>query len=226
MEDLKEQAGRRAIEMIEDGMVVGLGSGSTAACGIRALGQRVRQGLRITAVPTSDAAARLAAEYAIPLVTLEEAPRIDLTFDGADEVNPALDLIKGMGGALLREKLVACATVHQVIVVDPAKLVERLGTRFPVPVEVVPFGWPLARRALAAQGLTPELRLEGRRPFVTDNGNYIVHCRFRDGIVDPRATEAWLNAVPGVVENGLFVGLAHTVVVGQAGAPARIIRRP
>jgi len=225
MEKLKEAAGRKAVESIEDGMVVGLGSGTTAAWGIRALGERVSRGLRVTAVPTSEAAAELARQYRIPLVTLEEAPQIDLTFDGADEVDPQLNLIKGMGGALLREKLVASATRRQLILVDPSKIVPRLGSRFPVPVEVVPFGWPLVRRQLQSHGLQVELRQHGGQPFTTDNRNYIIHCRFPGGIPDPGASEAWLNSILGIVENGLFVGLTDTVIVGQPDGECRIIEK-
>jgi ribose 5-phosphate isomerase A len=225
MADPKELAGRKAVEFIEDGMVVGLGSGTTAACGIRALGERVAGGLRVVGVPTSDAAALLARTCGIPLATLEDKPDIDLTFDGADEVDPQLNLIKGMGGALLREKLVASATARQIILVDPRKMVERLGTRVPVPVEVVPFGWPLVQRTLTNNGLDAGLRLEGGRPFVTDNHNYIIHCRFAAGTADPKATEAWLNGIPGVVENGLFVDLTDVVIVGQPDGGCRIITK-
>lgn len=225
MEELKRQAGSKAVEFIRDGMVVGLGSGSTAAYGIHALGRRVAAGLQVTAIPTSDAAAALATEYGIKLVTLEEEPVIDLTFDGADEVDPQLSLIKGMGGALLREKLVASATTREIIVIDPSKRVDRLGTHFPVPVEVIPFGWPLVQRALMGNGLRAELRLEGDVPYVTDNGNYIINCCFPDGIPDPGATEAWINDIPGVVENGLFVDLADLVVVAQEQGDCRIIWR-
>ena len=223
METLKQQAARRAIEYIQDGMVVGLGSGTTAAYGIRALGERVANGLRVRAVPTSDAAARLARACNIPLVALEEAPDIDLTFDGADEVDPGLNLIKGMGGALLREKVVAAATTRQIILVDPSKLVGRLGTGVPVPLEVVPFGWSVVQRALASRGLDAELRLEGGKPFVTDNGNYILHCAFPGGIEEPAAAEAWLKALPGVLENGLFIGLTDMVIVGEPGGGCRIV---
>ncbi len=225
MERLKELAARRAVQFIEDGMVVGLGSGTTAAWGIRALGERVAAGLRVTAVPTSEAAARLARACGIPLATLEQCPRIDLTFDGADEVDPALNLIKGLGGALLREKLVATVTAQEIILVDPSKLVDRLGTHAPVPVEIVPFSWPLVRRALDRHDVEATLRREGDQPFVTDNGNYIVHCRFAAGIAAPGDVAAWLDGILGVVANGLFVGLADMVVVGQADGDCRIIRK-
>jgi ribose 5-phosphate isomerase A len=225
MEKLKEIAGRKAAEYVRDGMLVGLGSGSTAAYAIRALGERVAAGLSIRAISTSEASTRLARELGIELLGLEDEQAIDLTIDGADEVDPRLDLIKGLGGALLREKVVAWATVRQIIIVDPAKLVDRLGTRAPVPVEVVPFAWPLVRRALAGKGLPAELRRTADRaaPYVTDNGNYILHCRFPDGIDDPAATEAWLNNIPGVVENGLFVGLTDLVIVGQEDGTCRLL---
>ncbi len=225
MEQLKERAAQAAVENIRDGMVVGLGSGSTAEYGIHALGRRVAAGLRITAVPTSDASATLAAGYGIRLVTMQEAPIIDLTFDGADQVDPQLNLIKGLGGALLREKVVASATERQIIVIDPGKLVDRLGGPVPVPVEVIPFGWSLVQRVLQQRGIRAELRQLQTGPYLTDNGNYIVDCFFPQGILDPARTDTVLNSIPGVVENGLFVGLVSEVIVGQEQGECRIIRR-
>jgi ribose 5-phosphate isomerase A len=227
MEHLKELAGRQAAEYIADDMVVGLGSGSTAAHAIRAIGRRVAAGLRIRAISTSEASSRLAQELSIPLITLAEAHRLDVTIDGADEVDPKLDLIKGLGGALVREKVVAWSTARQVIIVDPSKLVPRLGTQAPLPVEVVPFAWPVVQQALRQQATEAPLRLDAAgQPYRTDNGNYILHCRFADGIADPAALDAWVNNLPGVVGNGLFVGLTHTVVVGQADGTCRVIERP
>ena len=225
MEKLKELVGRKVVEYIQDGMIVGLGSGSTAACAIRSLGERVAQGLQIKAISTSYASSRLAQECGIELVTLEEEPVIDLTFDGADEVDPRLDLIKGLGGALLREKVIASATTREIILVDYSKMVDRLGTQTPLPVEVVPLAWSLVQRTFVDRGLKPELRVEKDEPFVTDNGNYILHCTFPDGIDDPAATDRWINDIPGVVENGLFVGYTDVVLVGEESGECRIIEK-
>ena len=162
----------------------------------------------------------------IELTTLAEASSVDLTIDGADEVGPGLDLIKGLGGALLREKIVASITARQIIVADPSKLVERLGTKSPLPVEVVPWSHPLIARRLEERGLTPALRLQAPdTPFITDNGNYVIDARFPGGIDDVCATECWLNALPGVVENGLFIGMTHLVIVGQDDGSCHLIHK-
>ncbi len=214
----KELAARRAVEYAADGMVVGLGTGSTADFAIRALGERARaEGLRIECVPTSQASARLGTQVGLEIRSLEDHPAVDLTIDGADEVDPRLDLIKGLGGALLREKVVASASAREVIIVDASKRVERLGTRSPLPVEVVPFAWTLCRRRLMDLGPRAELRRDGGQPFVTDNGNYILHCHFPEGLPDPADMERRIGEIPGVVENGLFIGLADAVVVGDSG---------
>ena len=227
MERLKEIAGRKAAEFVQDGMVVGLGSGSTAAWAIRAIGERVVQGLSIRAISTSLASSRLAAEFGIDLVTFEDELAIDVTIDGADEVDPSLDLVKGLGGALVREKVAAWSTARQIIIVDATKLVPRLGTRAPVPVEVVPFAWPVVQHAVAKRGLAAELRrAEDGTPYRTDNGNLILHCRFADGIDDAAATDNWLNNLPGVVGNGLFVGLTDLVIVAQDDGTCRLLERP
>ena len=222
----KELAARQAVEYVAHGMVVGLGTGSTAEFAIRALGERARsEGLEIRCVPTSLASARLGEEVGLDIRSLEDCPAIDLTIDGADEVDPRLDLIKGLGGALLREKIVAGASAREAIIVDASKRVERLGTRSPLPVEVVPFAWTLARMRLMALGPRPELRLDDRgQPFVTDNGNYILDCHFAEGIPDPAATERRIDGIPGVVGNGLFIGMADTVVVGDGGR-CRVLER-
>ncbi len=220
----KEAAGRCAAEYIEAGMIVGLGTGSTAEWAIRALGERVAAGLVVKAIPTSEATAALARALGIELTTLAEVSSADLTIDGADEVDPSLDLIKGLGGALLREKVVASITTRQIIVADPSKLVNRLGTKAPLPVEVVPWSHPLIVRCLQERGLAPALRLCAPDiPFVTDNGNWVIDARFPTGIDDARATERWLNALPGVVENGLFLGLTHLVIVGQDDGSCHLI---
>ena len=225
MSSPKEVAGRRAAEFVGDGTVVGLGTGSTAEFAIRAIGARVADGLSIKAIPTSEASAALARELDIELTTLADHPAVDLTIDGADEVDPALDLVKGLGGALLREKIVAAATARQSIIGDPTKLVERRGTQAPLPVEVVPFATAPVARALAERNSEPTLRMQGGAPFVTDNGNHIIDARFPRGIDDARGTDTWLNTLPGVVENGLFVAMTHLVVVGEDDGSSRLIEK-
>jgi ribose 5-phosphate isomerase A len=214
---LKRLVGRAGAELVADGDIVGLGTGSTARFAIERLSERVREGLHILGIPTSNESEELARAGAIPLTALEEHPDIDITIDGADEVDPNFDLVKGLGGALLREKIVAHATRQEVIVVDSSKLVDRLGTRSPLPVEVARYGHPAVARRLAALGCEPVLRLRkapGSGPFVTDNGNLIYDCRF-PGIDDARALEARIDSIPGVVECGLFVGLAHVVITAS-----------
>ena len=224
---LKELAARRAVEYVQEGMVVGLGTGSTAEFAIRALGQRVADGLRITCVATSESSARLGCDLGMPVVPLNDHPAIDLTIDGADEVDGNLDLIKGLGGALLREKIVAAATAEEIIIVDPSKLVDRLGTRGPVPVEVVPFGWTLTRRRLQGLGSAAHLRLgpDADQPFETDSGNYILDCTFAGGLDDAARVERRIVEVPGVVESGLFIGLTERVVVGRADGRCQVLER-
>jgi len=208
----KTAAAELAVAELRDGMLVGLGTGSTATLAVRAIGRRVREGLRITGVATSEQTEALARELGIPLTTLAEDTVIDVTIDGADEVERGtLALIKGAGGALLREKIVASASRRLVIVIDSSKWVDRLGTRYPVPVEVVPFGWPTTAARLRRLGATPELRRDGGRPFVTDGGHYILDCGFPD-IPDPATLAHHLDGVVGVVEHGLFIGLTSRVV--------------
>lgn len=222
----KEAAGTKAAEYVKSGMVVGLGTGSTAEYAIRALGSRVGEGLRITAVSTSVASTNLALSLGIDVVSLEEEPVVDVTIDGADEVDPQLNLIKGLGGALLREKIVASATTRQIIIVDESKLVDQLGTKAPLPVEVIPFAWPLIQRAFIERDLRPSLRQRADgETFETDNGNFIIDCTFPDGISDVADSERWINALPGVVENGLFIGLTDLVVVGADDGTCRLIER-
>jgi ribose 5-phosphate isomerase A len=214
-DEAKRQAALAGIESVKDGMVVGLGTGTTAAIAVRLLGERVRGGLSIQGVPTSEATARLATEVGIPLVDFESIWGIDLTLDGADEVDPDLNLVKGGGGALLREKIVAAASKELLILVDPTKLVPRLGEHFPLPVEVTQFGWQQTARHLAAVGAQPKLRTVGARPVTTDNGNWILDCRFPGGIDNPGRTESAIDRIPGVVESGLFVNMTRRVIVGQ-----------
>ncbi|HEX7880136.1 MAG TPA: ribose-5-phosphate isomerase RpiA [Candidatus Eisenbacteria bacterium] len=222
--ELKRQAALLGIESVKDGMVVGLGTGSTAEWAVRLLGERVKQGLSIQGVPTSDATAKLAQEVGIPLVDFESIWGIDLTLDGADEVDPDLNLVKGGGGALLREKIVAAASKELIVLVDPSKLVPRLGEHFPLPVEVTPFGWQQTARHLAAVGCQPKRRTTGSRPCTTDNGNHILDCRFPGGIENPGRTESAIDRIPGVVETGLFVRMTRCVIVGYPDG-ARAMRK-
>jgi ribose 5-phosphate isomerase A len=226
-DELKRQAAARAVELIRPGMKLGLGSGSTARLVIEALAERRRRGelADIVGVPTSTESRDLASLLQIPLGTLDDEPRLDITIDGADEVDPSLGLIKGLGGALLWEKIVASATTRFVVVVDESKLVDRLGTRSPLPVEVVPFGWRTQLDRVRSLGAEPTLRLnEAGDPFVTDGNHYILDCAVDGGIEDPARVEAALQATPGVVETGLFLGMAETVVVaGDEGT--RLLRR-
>jgi ribose 5-phosphate isomerase A len=217
-DQLKKQAALRAVEFIEDGMVVGLGTGSTAYFVVEGLGARVKEGLKITGIPTSERTATQARSLGIPLATFAEHQRIDLTIDGADEVERrSLNLIKGLGGALLREKIVAAASQRLVIVVDQEKLVDRLGDHTPVPVETVQFGWQATAAALTRLGTEPVLRhAHEDHPFITDGGNYTLDCRVTK-IADAKALERDINAIVGVVDCGLFIGRASAVIVAATG---------
>jgi ribose 5-phosphate isomerase A len=216
----KQQAAQHALEFVQSGMALGLGTGSTATHMLRGLAVRLRDGrLRdVVGVPTSEGTAALARELGIPLVTLEARPQLDLAIDGADEIDTALNAIKGLGGALLREKIVAASAQRFVIVGDETKLVERLGAHAPLPVEVIPFGLPLCERRLAALGCVPTLRRAADgSPFRTDEDNVILDCRF-DSIDDAPALAAAISAIPGVVGHGLFLGMAAlALVAGPAG---------
>jgi ribose 5-phosphate isomerase A len=213
-EELKRLAAEKAVENIEDGMIVGLGSGSTAEYAIKKLGQLVRTGLQVKGIPSSLHTQRLAAAEKIPLTTFEECPEIDMTIDGADEVDSNLNLIKGGGGALTREKMIAFNSKKVIIVIDDSKIVKALGIDFPLPVEVTRFGWTSAKRIIEKFDCVVELRkVMGSEPFITDNGNYVLDCEF-DKINDPVQMEQDINMIPGVVENGLFIGLVDEVIVG------------
>ena len=216
VDDLKRLAAVRAVEYVRDGMNVGLGTGSTTTHAIRELGERVKAGLRIVGVPTSERTARLALDLGIPLTTLEECPRLDMTIDGADEVHlPTMHVLKGLGGALLREKIVALATDTETLIVDETKIVERLGERAPVPVEVVTFGWSRACAALADLGCRTERRQTSEgAPYVTDSGNYLIDCHF-PGIGDPRELAKNIKSITGVVEHGIFVDIACRVIIAS-----------
>lgn len=206
-----------ALEFIKDGDVVGLGTGRAATAFVRALGSAVKGGLQVTTVSTSRVTAALATELGIPLKTLEEVSRIDVTFDGADEVDPQLDLIKGYGGALIREKIVAASSRRLVILVGAEKLVPVLGSRGILPVEVVPFGLPLCRRRLTELGCRPTVREYDGQPFVTDNGNHILDCSISP-LSGPASFEQAILGIPGVVGTGLFIGMADIVLVQDGDA--------
>ena len=223
----KEAAGRAAAEFVRDGMVVGLGTGSTVHFTIERLAERIKaERLSVRAVPTSLDTERKARALAIPLVTLDEVAAIDVTIDGADEIDARFDMIKGGGGALLREKVVAALSRHEVIVVDRSKVVERLGVRFALPVEVVPFARAAVARRIAALGAAWTVRMrDGREVALTDNGNEMLDCRFPGGIPDAGQLERRLDEIPGVVENGLFVGLAHALVLGDENGRGEIRER-
>jgi ribose 5-phosphate isomerase A len=220
-DELKRRAAVRAVEEIEDGMKLGLGTGSTARQVLHAIAARRARGelADIVGVPTSTETEAEATRLGIPLTTLDAEARLDITLDGADEVDPTLDLIKGLGGALLWEKIVASVTDRLIIVVDESKLVDRLGQRAPLPVEVVPFGWRTVLEPLRALGAEPVRRATAAdTPFVTDGGHHILDARFPNGIEDPYAVEARLFRCPAVVETGLFLAMVDMVVVaGDSG---------
>ena len=230
MDQLKRQAAARALEWVRDGMRVGLGTGSTAKHFVELLGERVAGGLSIVGVPTSEVTRADAERCGIRLTTLDEIDRLDLTVDGADEIDPALNVTKGGGGALLREKIVAAASERMVVIADETKWVEKLG-RFPLPIEVIPFGLAATRRALA--GAFREADVSGEmvlrtdkngHVFVTDGGHWIIDAHLRS-IADAPRLASLLNPIPGVVEHGLFIGLARTAVLaGPQGI--RVIERP
>lgn len=227
MTNPKEVAGRRAAELVEDGMTVGLGTGSTVLFVLERLAERIREGrFRIRGVPTSLDTERKARERGIPLATLDEVASIDLTIDGADEIDAAFQMIKGGGGALLREKVVASISRREAIVVGEDKLVVRLGASFPLPIEIVPFARGPIERLVRSLGAEPVLRTRDERPYVTDNGNWILDARFASGIADPRALERRLALVPGIVESGLFVDLAHVMVIGRADGTCEVRTKP
>ncbi len=214
LEEKKKRAAEAALAFVKDGMVLGLGTGSTARHVLEGLSRRIAEGWRLVGVPTSLATAEAAKILGIPLTSLEEHPRLDLAVDGADEVDPRLDLIKGMGGALFREKIVAAAAKRFVVVVDDTKVVRRLGTNTPVPVEVHPFGWRTVKDAVEALGAKAEMRTRDGVAFRTDNGNHILDARFGP-IRSPAKLARDLDAIPGTVGHGLFLGMADAVLVGE-----------
>jgi ribose 5-phosphate isomerase A len=220
----KEAAARASLRFVKDGQVVGLGTGSTAAYFIRLLGEQVKNGLKVRAIPSSDRSREQAAGLGIPLTTLDECQEIDVTVDGADEVDPQLRLIKGGGGALLREKIVASATRYYVIITDATKRVPVLG-RFPLPVEVIKFAQALVRKKIEALGAAVELRLgTDGKAYLTDENNYILDCRFGQ-IPDADGLARRLSDMPGVVEHGLFIGMASVVLVADGSEIVELLAR-
>jgi ribose 5-phosphate isomerase A len=230
IEEQKRAAAARALEFVRSGMRLGLGTGSTAKHFVELLAERVRTGLDVVAVPTSEATRALAEKLGVRLTTLDETPALDLTVDGADEIGPDLVLIKGGGGALLREKIVAAASAHMIVIADRSKLVEKIG-RFPLPVEIAPFGATATRRAVEAAtaavgcpGPAVPRQAANGHAFVTDGGHWLLDAQLQH-IADPQALAARLAAVPGVMEHGLFIGLARTAIVaGPDGV--QLIERP
>lgn len=221
----KQAAADAAAALLEDGMVVGLGSGSTATLAVSAIGKRVAAGLRIVGIPTSEKTAAQARDLGIPLATLEEQPVVDITIDGADEVEVGtLQLIKGGGGNLLREKLVAVAGARFIAVVDEGKVVPRLGTRWAIPVEVIPFGWRSTAQRLEALGANPRMRMDASgQPYITDGGHYILDCAC-GLIADAPALAEAMDRTVGVVEHGLFLGIATEAIIGGADGVRTLTR--
>ncbi len=222
---LKRQVGAEAARLVEDGMVVGLGTGSTAECVIDSLGERVREGLRFVGIPTSKRSEAQARALGIAIAGFADHAEIDLTIDGADEIERGtLNLVKGLGGALLREKIVAASSKRMVVVADHSKLVDRLGTHAPVPVEVSSFGWESVARQLGLLGARPTPRRDrGGTLFVTDGGNMILDCAFAP-LDDPADTEAAIRAIVGVLECGLFINRAVLALVASADGVQRLER--
>ena len=223
-EEQKRAAAQAAAMVVRDGDVVGLGTGSTIAWLLPALARRAQNELHFVGIPTSVATERIAIELGLALGDFDEFTKLDVAIDGADEVDPNLNLIKGLGGALLREKLVASAARHLIIVVDESKLVRRLGDRVRVPIEVIPFGWSHTRAALERLGASAELR-RGAEPFLTDGGHYILDTNFSD-YSDLNRLASRIKAIPGVVEHGLFLDLAGTAIVGRADGTVETLTRP
>ena len=212
----KQLAALAAVQLVESGNIVGLGSGSTATCAIRLLGERVRQGLKILGIPTSQKTKQLAEQMGIPLATLDEQPQIDIDIDGADEIDPNLNVIKGGGGALLREKIIASASRRFIVIAESTKQVPHLG-KFPLPVEVIPFAEAVITPRIEALGAQVKLRRYAYdNPFVTDEGHHILDCSFSQ-IADPAALSQQLHSIPGVVEHGLFIGMVETAFIGKNG---------
>jgi ribose 5-phosphate isomerase A len=223
-QELMKEAAWKACELVEDGMVVGLGTGRTAAHAVRKIGEMVAGGISVIGISTSEATEKLAVEVGLATSSLDEHPEVSLTIDGCDEVDPGLELIKGLGGALLREKIIARHTAREVIVADGTKAVEKLGTKAPLPVEVLRFGHAATAGEVRKVGCEPALRERDGAPFVTDSGNFIYDCRFATGIDEALKVESEINNIPGVVENGLFLGMAKDAILAEEDG-LRILRR-
>ena len=220
-EDTLESLGKYALRFVKPGHVVGLGTGRAASVFIRALGA---SGIEVRGVPTSKASEELGRSVGIPIVTLEEAGKIDTDFDGADEVDPRLNLIKGYGGALVREKIVAASSRRFIVLVGEEKMVAKLGHRGSLPVEVIPFGVSLATRMIKALGLRPQVREERGEKYITDNGNWILDCGVKK-IANPGRLDRELRDIPGVVGTGLFVEMADIVLIAEASGKIRTLKR-
>lgn len=220
----KRAAARMAADLVQSGMRLGLGSGSTFLFVLERLAERMRtEQLEIAGVPTSKGTAEAARKYGIPLLSMTEVEQLDLAIDGADEIDPHKNMIKGGGAAHVREKIVAAAAKEMLVVVDESKLVDVLGKKFLLPVEIMQFGWRQAARAIEATGCVPQLRsVASGEPLITDNGNYILDCKY-DGIPDPGRLHDLLNSLPGVLDNGLFVGMAGRIIVGERSGKVRLI---
>ncbi|AJS59322.1 ribose-5-phosphate isomerase RpiA [Paenibacillus sp. IHBB 10380] len=221
--NMKRISAEHAVQYIQDGMKIGLGTGSTAYWAIQKIGERVKEGLSIQAVATSKASERHAVELGIPMIPFNQIDHLDLTIDGADELDSHLQLIKGGGGALLREKIVAFHSHTLIIVADESKFVDKLG-RFPLPVEVIPFAVEWTLNSLQQLGCRPQLRTDGEKLAVTDNGNYIADCQF-GSINSPTDLQNDISRIPGVVDHGLFIGLADVAVIGHSDGSVAIMER-
>ncbi|MEK4251775.1 ribose-5-phosphate isomerase RpiA [Paenibacillus sp. FSL W7-1287] len=223
MMEAKRIAAERAVDYIQNDMIVGLGTGSTAYWAIQKLGSKIQEGLNIRAIATSKQSEELAEKLRIPMISFSEISEIDITIDGADEVDDRFNLIKGGGGALLREKIVAAATKEFIVVVDESKVVKHLG-KFPLPIEIVKFGYEITIRKLQQLGCEPDLRKLNNEAFVTDNGNYIVDCKFAK-IENPENLHHSINLIPGVVDNGLFIDMTKKVIVGYKNGEVKEIQK-
>jgi ribose 5-phosphate isomerase A len=217
----KKLAAEKAVQFIKDGMIVGLGTGSTTYWAIQRIGERVQEGLMIKAVASSKSSEALASQLGIPLAAFSEINGIDVTIDGADEADQEFNLIKGGGGALLREKILAANSDKFIVIIDESKSVTKLG-KFPLPVEIVPFASELTIRKLELLHCQPTIRLKGDKPFITDNGNIIVDCHFNE-IISPAALHEEINSIPGVVDNGLFIKMTSTIIIGNENGTTRLL---
>lgn len=221
IEENKKIAGENAVQYIKDGMTIGLGSGSTIYWTLKKLGELVGQGLNVKGIPSSIRTENLAKEFGIPLTSFSEVQQLDLAIDGADEVDQNFNLIKGGGGSLVREKIVCAASKQLVIVVDESKVVQKIGT-YPLPIEVVPFGWEVTSERISSLGCIPKLRMHHNEVFISNNGNYILDCKF-DFISKPLSLHQELKQLLGVVETGLFIGMTDKVIIGKENGLFQIL---